>query len=70
LRNRNVSTKDKKGYNNFIRYTKQLVNLKHQREFMGRDAYRKKMNDLQEAVSTAESVYAKGWLLGEIGKLQ
>lgn len=67
LRNRNVSTKDKKGYNNFIRFTKQLVNLKHQREFMGKDTYAKKMVALKEAVLGADSVYARAWLAREVG---
>ncbi len=67
LRNRNVSTTDKKGYNNFIRFTKQLVNLRHQREFMAKDAYAKKMAALKESVLTADSVYAKGWLARELG---
>ncbi|MEM6769760.1 MAG: hypothetical protein AAF597_04160, partial [Bacteroidota bacterium] len=67
LRNRNVSTKDKKGYNNFIRFTKQLVNLKHQRDFMAKEAYTKKMATLKEAVLTADSVYAKAWLAREVG---
>lgn len=67
MRNRNVSTKDKKGYNYFIRYTKQLVNLKHQREFMSKDAYTKKMEALKTAVSEADSVYAKAWLMREVG---
>lgn len=67
MRNRNVSTKDKKGYNNFIRYTKQLVNLKHQRGFMGKEAYGKKMTALREAVGEADSVYARAWLVRELG---
>ena len=67
MRNRNVSTKDKKGYNSFIRYTKQLVNLKHQRDFMAKAAYTKKMAALKDAISGTESVYAQAWLLREIG---
>lgn len=66
LRNRNVSTKDKKGYNNFIRYTKQLVNLRHQREFMAKAAYTKKMTALKEAVLAADPLYAKAWLAREV----
>lgn len=67
LRNRNVSTKDKKGYNSFIRFTRQLVNLKHQREFMAKETYTKKMEALKQAVLDAESVYGKRWLMQEVG---
>lgn len=66
MRNRNVSTKDKKGYTFFIRYTKQLINLKHQRAFMAKEAYTNKMVALRKNVVKEESVYAKAWLLREI----
>lgn len=67
MRNRNVSAKDKKGYNAFIRFTKQLVNLRLQREYMAKAAYGKKMEALREAVGGAESVYARTWLVREVG---
>lgn len=68
LRNRNVSIQDKKGYNNFIRFARQLVNLRHQRPFMERKVYAKKQADLLQAINITESVYAKAWLTKEINE--
>lgn len=67
MRNRNVSTKDKKGYTNWVRFTRQLINLKHQRPFMDRAGYGKKMESLRDAVRAADPLFAKAWLMRELG---
>jgi hypothetical protein len=67
LRNRNVSTKDKKSYSNYVRFTKQLVNLKHQYNFMDKAVYHKKMAALKKLVVGTDLVVAKQWLVREVG---
>ncbi len=64
-RNRKMSTKDKRSYINYTRFTKSLVNLKHQRDFMAKDAYQKKITALNTTVGETELVVERNWLLGE-----
>jgi len=62
-----MSTKDKRSYINYTRFTKSLVNLKHQRDFIAKDAYHKKMAALHKTVAETELVVERNWLLGESG---
>ena len=64
-RNRKMSTKDKRSYTNYTRFTKSLVNLRHQRDFMTKEAYRKKMEALHQTVAETELVVERSWLLSE-----
>ncbi len=64
-RSRKMSTKDKRSYINYTRFTKQLVNLKHQEEYLDRVTYAKKLSALHETVKAADLVVERGWLLGE-----
>lgn len=64
-RSRKMSTKDKRSYINYTRFTKQLVNLKHQEEYLGKVTYAKRMEALAEAVQAADLVVERGWLLRE-----
>jgi hypothetical protein len=65
-RSRKMSTKDKRSYINYTRFTKQLVNLKHQEEYLGKTTYQKRMEGLAESVQEADLVVERGWLLQEI----
>ncbi|MTB51954.1 hypothetical protein [Lewinella sp. W8] len=64
-RNRNISTKDKRSYSNYIRFTKQLVNLKHQFDYIDRETYDKKMTNLHQTVQDTELLVARQWLIKE-----
>ncbi len=64
-RSRKMSTKDKRSYINYTRFTKQLVNLKHQQDYLHKATYAKKLAVLNETVKNADLVVERGWLLGE-----
>ncbi|MFT6000185.1 MAG: hypothetical protein ACI81P_002646, partial [Neolewinella sp.] len=64
-RSRKMSTKDKRSYINYTRFTKQLVNLKHQEEYLGKATYEKRMEALAESVQAADLAVERGWLLRE-----
>lgn len=64
-RSRKMSTKDKRSYINYTRFTKQLVNLKHQEDYLDKATYAKKLTALNETVKTTDLVVERGWLMGE-----
>ena len=64
-RNKNISVKDKRSYSNYVRFTKQLVNLKHQANFMDRKSYDKKLSALHQTIGETDPLVAKQWLMRE-----
>jgi hypothetical protein len=64
-RNRKMSTKDKRSYINYTRFTKSLVNLKQQKDFMAKEAYSKKVGTLNTTVGEVEFLVERTWLLEE-----
>lgn len=64
-RSRKMSTKDKRSYINYTRFTKQLVNLKHQEDYLDKGTYGKRMEGLAQSVKAADLVVERGWLLRE-----
>ncbi|MEM9260946.1 MAG: hypothetical protein AAGA62_14960, partial [Bacteroidota bacterium] len=66
-RNKNISVKDKKSYTNYVRFTKQLVNLKHQRLFMDRALYQKRLANLHQTVQETSLLVGRQWLIRESG---
>lgn len=64
-RSRRMSTRDKKSYNNYVRYTKQLVNLKAQAAYVDKQQHARKMDTLHAAVTAQEQVMERNWLLAE-----
>lgn len=64
-RSTKMSAKDKRSYINYTRFTKQLVNLKHQKEFMDRAGYAKRLAALNETVGETELIVERSWLLRE-----
>ncbi|MEM9928297.1 MAG: hypothetical protein AAF840_00635 [Bacteroidota bacterium] len=64
-RSRKMSTKDKRSYINYTRFTKQLVNLKHQEDYLDKNTYTKKLSTLNETVNATDLVVERGWLLKE-----
>lgn len=64
-RNRKMSTKDKRSYTNYVRFTKQLVNIKHQKGFIEKAVYEKKLANLHETVGKMDLLVERSWLLRE-----
>lgn len=64
-RNQKISAKDKRDYLNYIRFTKQLATLKHQKEFMGKSQFTNKLTSLHQKIESSERLVAKSWLLSE-----
>jgi hypothetical protein len=60
-----MSGKDKRSYNNYLRFAKQLVNLKHLRDFTDKATYAKKMTALHQSITETELIVERSWLLGE-----
>jgi hypothetical protein len=64
-RSQKMSGKDKRSYNNYLRFAKQLVNLKHLRDFTDKATYAKKMTALHQSITETELIVERSWLLGE-----
>lgn len=64
-RNSKMSTRDKRDYSNYIRFTKQLATLKHQREYLASKQYDSKLASLRQKISDTERLVARSWLLTE-----
>ncbi len=69
-RNRNVSTKEKRSYINFVRFAKQLFNLRFQGAYMDREAYARKLAALHEHINSTELLAGRQWLVKESQQLQ
>lgn len=66
IRNRKITTEQKKGYTNFLRFARRLVLLKHHASTYSRKELEKELNDLAEKVDLTENVINKFWLLEEL----
>lgn len=64
-RNRNISQEDKRSYLNYVRFAKQLVNLKHQADYIGRAIYDRKLTALHENIKTTDLLVGRQWLTVE-----
>ncbi|HMQ49688.1 MAG TPA: hypothetical protein PKA00_19570 [Saprospiraceae bacterium] len=65
IRNRKMSGEQKRGYTNFLRFTKKLVSLKHHASTFSRQALADKLNDLAAQIRKTDNVINKFWLLEE-----
>ena len=61
-RNQKISTKDRRAYLNYIRYAKQVINLRFQEDFMDAAAYRTKMTTLRGNIDATPEIIGLGWL--------
>lgn len=68
IRNKKITTIEKRGYNNFVRFTKHLVNLVHQPYAYSSQEFQKKLSKLQTNIENTEELINKNWLLSEILK--
>lgn len=65
IRNKNMTTSEKKGVTNFLRFAKKLVLLKHQASTYTKKALQEKLEALSQKISQTENVINKYWLLEE-----
>jgi len=67
LRNKKMTTEQKKGYTNFLRFTKRLVLLKQSASTYPKKEYQQKMEKLAEKIRDTKNVINQKWLLRETG---
>lgn len=68
IRNKKIPTSEKRGYNNFVRFTRHLVNLVHQPYAYPAQEFYKKLSKLQIDIENTTELINKNWLLSEILK--
>ncbi len=65
IRNRKMTSDQKKGYTNFLRFAKKLVLLKHHSSTYTRKTLREKIDKLYHKIEQTSNVINKYWLLEE-----
>ncbi|MCB9048693.1 MAG: hypothetical protein H6556_04600 [Lewinellaceae bacterium] len=65
IRNRKITTDQKRGYTNFLRFARRLVLLKHHASTYSRKALDEELAKLAQKVESTENVINKYWLLDE-----
>lgn len=63
LRNRQITTEEKKGYQNFLNFAKKLVNYKLQGPLYSKQPLQEKMAALRQKIEHSPNVTHKNWLL-------
>ena len=69
MRSKRMTVKEKKGYKNFIRHTKKLVQLTAEADYMAKSDLYKKIGTLKEKVEESDNIYAKSWILSKCALL-
>ena len=67
MRNTHINTDQKKGYTNFLRFTKKMVMVKHQLDYMEAGKAASQLKSLREQINNTENVINKFWLEEECG---
>jgi len=62
MRNTHINTEQKKGYTNFLRFTKKMVMIKHQMEFLDTKKALGQLKMLLEQIKSTENIINKFWL--------
>ena len=65
IRNKEMPHQQKRGYTNYLRFKKRLVNLKHNKPTFSAKVYAEKINNLKQAIEKTDYVYNIDWLLNE-----
>jgi hypothetical protein len=65
IRNRKMTTEEKRGYNNFLRFAKKLALLKHNSTTFSKKALKEKLGDLLKKIESTENVINRYWLVEE-----
>jgi hypothetical protein len=69
MRNTHINTEQKKGYTNFLRFTKKMVMIKHQKEYMETAKATTQLKLLLEQMRSTENIINKFWLEEECSSL-
>lgn len=67
IRNRKITTDQKRGYTNFLRFAKKLVLIRHQAPAYSRQTVEEKLEELAKKIESTGNVINKYWLLEECG---
>lgn len=67
MRNTHINTDQKKGYTNFLRFTKKMVMIKHQLDYLEASKAASQLKSLREQINNTENVINKFWLEEECG---
>lgn len=65
MRNKEIQTTQKKGYTNFLRFKKRLVNIKYNKKTYSQKDYHEKLDKLRMTIKNTEPVMNEYWLLKE-----
>lgn len=65
IRNKKLTTVEKKGYTNMLRFAKKMVLLKHNTSTFSKKIFVEKMNTLREKIEATQNIINKQWLLEE-----
>jgi hypothetical protein len=65
IRNRKITTEEKRGYTNFLRFARRLVMLKHHASTFTRKVLDEELGKLAEKIEQTQNVMNKFWLLEE-----
>ena len=65
IRNRKMTTEQKRGYTNFLRFAKRLVLLKHQSAAYSKKSLKEKLQNLANKIRNSDNVINSYWLLAE-----
>ena len=67
MRNTHINTDQKKGYTNFLRFTKKMVMVKHQLDYLEPNKAASQLKSLREQINNTENIINKFWLEEECG---
>lgn len=70
IRSKKMTTTIRKSYLNLIRFTKQLVSIRTEKDFLSTAAFQKKLENLILKLSANNNVHTKAWLLGKCEELK
>ncbi len=69
MRSKKMTTKEKKGYFNLIKFTKKLVLLRNSSFTFSRSEFEKEVATLQQKIETTDNIISRSWLLSECRKM-
>lgn len=70
MRSKKMTTKEKKGYFNLLRFTKKLVLLRNSSFTFSRAEFEKKLEALRQKIETTENTISRSWLLQECRNME
>lgn len=69
IRNLRITQDERRGYTNFLRFTKKLVTYKHQASTFTKTELQDKVRALKDRIAATENVINRYWLVGECEEL-